>query len=302
MEHPTYPKAQLDLLLKSGADANAADEKLRLPFHYAARFAASQDVVRILLAKTVDADSVDRDGTSALTLALVYGDCLPSLELLLNASPNLDLGGGIYGSPFEAASRYCSSEMVSMLLNEAADPNLTEGPYGSCIAALLQRPFYKSVFEDDLLCLELLLSNGAKANLRMNYGKQALHAAAEYFCHTEVFEMLIRYGADINATFQSHQLGFEVTTTPLGILGDFFSKKEAAMVLLRAGASPNCYTPTGKTVLESACGNLGSTKIAQELIRRGADINAKSLREGATALHRAATAAGSGVIKLLIEK
>ena len=292
----------LDLLLKAGADPNITDQQLKLPLHYAARFAASQDVVRMLLAKTVDTDSVDKDGTSALTWSLWSGDCPPTMELLVDAASNLNLGGGIYGCPLGAASRYCSSKTIKVLLDKGADPNVTGGYYGSCLAALLKRPFNRQVFEDDLLCLNLLLSNGAEVNLRMNNGKQALHAAAEYCWRTEIFEMLLRYGADVNAAFQSHLLGFEVTTTPLGMLCDFHKAEEAIMVLLRAGADPNCYTPSGETVLQSTCNILGSSKIAHELIMRGADIGASSLRDGDTALHSAATAARSDVIKILIEK
>lgn len=295
-------KPILDLLLKAGADPNAADQKLMLPLQYAAKFSASQEVVRVLLAKTMDTDSVDKDGTSALTWALWSADCPPTVELLLDAVSNLDLGGGIYGCPLGAASRYCSSKVIKMLLDKGANPNVMAGHYGSCIAALLHRPFNDLVFEDDLLCLELLLSNGAKANLRMPNGKQALHAAAEHCYKVEIFETLLRYGADVNATFQSHERGFEVTTTPLGILCNYHIRNEATMVLLRAGASPNCYTPSGKTVLQSACYIGGSSTIAQELITRGADIGATSLSDGATALHDAATAARSDVIKDLIEK
>ena len=300
----TQPKQKhiLDLLLKAGADPNISDEQLKLPLHYAACFAASQDVVRMLLAKTVDTDSVDKDGTSALTWSLWSGDCPPTMELLIHAASNLNLGGGIYGCPLEAASRYCSSKTIKVLLDKGADPNVMGGYYGSCLAALLNRPFNRQVFEDDLLCLELLLSNGAGVNLRMNNGKQALHAAAEYCYQTEVFAMLLRYGADVNATFQSHILGFEVTTTPLGVMCYLHAREQATMVLLRAGADPNCYTPSGETVLQSTCNILGSSKIAHELITRGADIGAISLRDGATALHRAATAARSDVIKILIEK
>ena len=295
-------KPILDLLVKAGADPNVADQQLKLPLHYAAQFAASQEVVRTLLAKTLDTDSPDKDETSALTWALWSGYCSPTIELLLDVTSNIGLGGGIYGCPLGAASRYCSSKIIKMLLDKGAGPNVTGGFYGSCIAAVLNQPFNRPVVEDDLLCLELLLSNSAEANLRMKDGKQALHTAAKHCWRPEIFEMLLRHGADVNGTFQSHEINIEVTTTPLGVLCDFHISNEATMVLLRAGASPSCYTPNGKTVLQSACYILGSSKMAQELITRGADIGATSLCEETTALHDAATAARSDAVKLLIEK
>ena len=291
----------LDLLLKAGADANIADQELKLPLHYAAQFSRSQDVVRSLIEKTVDVNSVDKEGTSALTWALWSGDCPASMELLLDATTNVDLGGGIFGCPLGAASRYCSSETVRLLLNKGADPNILGGNYGNCIAALLHRPCNDAFLEDDLLCLELLLSYGAKPDARIKNGRQALHTAATHCWRPKIFEILLRYGADVNATIKATEHGFDVTTTPLGILCDFHIKKDATLAFLEAGADPNVYTPGGRTVLQAACGYLGSSIIAQDFIERGADVNRKSLR-GGTALHNAATALKSDIIKILIER
>ena len=294
----------LNLLIRAGADPNVPDQQLKLPLHYAAAFARSQEIVRALIAKTVDPNSLDARGTSALTCALSGGDC-PSIELLVHTTSNLNLGGGSYGCPLAAASRYyCSSKNIKLLLKEGADPNVLGGHYHGCIAALLRRPFGDLISEDDLLCLELLLSNGAEVNLRMNDGQQALHTAATYWGRRspEIFETLLRYGADVNAIFQSSQRGIKVATTPLGIICHFHIKEKVTMVLLKAGADPNCCTQEGDTVLQVACNTLGSSKVAQELIRRGANVRTLSLKDRDTALHRAATAARSDVIRVLINR
>ena len=295
-------KPILDLLLSAAADPNIADKELKLPIHYAAKFGKSHEVVAALLERTTNPDSVDKDGTSALTWALWSADCLPTVKLLVDAVSDINAGGGTFGCPLGAASRYCSSSIVKMVLEKGADPRIQGGRYGSCLNGLLQRPFNELVVEDDILCLELLLSHGADPNMRTNKGKQALHTAAKYCYHPGIFEALLKHGADVNAIYQSSEGRFQVTTTPLGILCDVHIRKGATMILLKAGANPNCYTPNGKTVLQAACYILGSSKIAQELITRGANIAARSVRDNRTALHDAAIAARSEMIKVLLEK
>jgi ankyrin repeat protein len=74
------------------------------------------------------------------------------------------------------------------------------------------------------------------------------------------------------------------------------------MVLLKGGANPNCFTPDGRTLLQAACGQSGSSKFARELIARGANVAARSLVNNDTALHAVATAARSDLIQVLLEK
>jgi ankyrin repeat protein len=295
-------KPILDLLLNAGADPNITDKELKLPIHYAAQFGRSHEVVAALLERTINPDSVDENGTSALTWALWSADCPPTVKLLVDAVSDINAGGGTFGCPLGAASRYCSSSIMKMVLEKGADPKIQGGRYGNCLGALLQRPFNQSFLEDDILCLELLLSHGADPNMRTNEGKQALHTAAMYCYCPRILEVLLKHGADVNAIYQSSKQRFEVTTTPLGILCDFYIRKDATMILLRAGANPNCYTPDGKTVLQAACYISGSSEIAQELITRGANVAARSVSYNKTALHYAATAARSDMIKVLLEK
>jgi ankyrin repeat protein len=255
-------KPILDLLLNAGADPNITDRGLKLPIHYAAQFGRSHEVVAALLERTINPDSVDENGKSALTWALWSADCPPTVKLLVDAVSDINAGGGTFGCPLGAASRYCSSRIMKMVLEKGADPKIQGGICGNCLGALLQRLFNQSVLECDILCLELLLSFGADPKMRTNEGKQALHTAARYCYRPRIFEVLLKHGADVNAIVQSSKQRFEVTTTPLG----------------------------------------RSSEIAQELITRGANVAARSVSYNKTALHYAATAARSDMIKVLLEK
>lgn len=295
-------KLILDLLLHAGADPNIADTELKLPIHYAAKFGRSYEIVAALLERTTNPDSVDKTGTSALTWALWSADCPPTVKLLVDVVSDINAGGGTYGCPLGAASRYCSSDIMKMVLEKGADPRIQGGVYGNCLGSLLHRPFNRLVLEDDIMCLELLLSHGADPNMKTNKGEQALHIAAKHCSQSRIFETLLNHGADVNATYQSNERGFQVTTTPLGILCDFYFriKNDACITLLEAGANPNCYTPNGETALQAVV--LGSSELARALIARGADVEARSVSYNKTALHDAAIAANSDMIKVLIEK
>ncbi|KAF7532046.1 hypothetical protein G7054_g8312 [Neopestalotiopsis clavispora] len=293
-------KSILDLLLNAGANPDVSDKKLMLPIHYAAKFGRSDKTIKALIHRTTNLSAVDEQGTSALTWSFWSADCPPTMRMLADAVSDINSGGGHYGTPLEAASRYCSSSILRMLLEKGADPNFQGGFYGSCLAAALRRTL--SRFEDDILCLELLLSHGADPNKRTSDDKQALHIAANRYYQPEIFEILLKHSADVNGIYHSTEHKLDVETTPLGILCGRLVGRNAAMVLLNAGANPNCTTPDGRTPLQAACDKSGSSELAQELIAKGADIAARSVCHHDTALHAAATAARSDMIKVLLEK
>ena len=296
------PMSIIKSLLDKGADADVADREMMLPLHHAAMNGVHQETILVLLAKTSDPNALDSKGTSALTWALWNGSFVDVMELLSGKAVDINQGGGIYGTPLAAACRYCSSNVVQMMLDIGADPNVLGGTDGSCIAALLDRPLNESLVEDTFSCLRLLLSHGADPNLRMADGSQALHAAARKYCyHPIIYRILLDFGADFNGTYMSRAGDFEVETTPLGMVCEDWCRKDVALVLLSAGADPNCSTPSGSTPLQNACDILGSSVLALELLKEGADACAVSTRFSMTSLHAAARAARSDVVIELIK-
>lgn len=288
-------------LLQAEADANVADDELRLPLHHAAKLGRSDGIVAALLARTQSPNSHDKDGTSALTWALWSADCPTTIKLLVDVAIDINQGGGVYGTPLGAASRYCSGEVVKLLLEKGADPNSQGNSSFSCLEFLLARPFNTIVLEDDLYCLELLLKHGANPNAITENGEHALHKAARTCRLVRVFELLLDHGANINATCKVKEWNGLFETTPLGITCHMGVGEKAPLFLLGRGASPNCYTPSGQTALQEASGILGSSTVARELIKRGADIEARSFKYTQTPLHAAATGARSDMVRLLLE-
>tara|TARA_B100001741_G_scaffold303772_1_gene294216 strand:- start:1493 stop:1840 length:348 start_codon:yes stop_codon:yes gene_type:complete len=59
-------------------------------------------------------------------------------------------------------------------------------------------PLMKAVVHNKLDIIELLLSNGANANLATNSGNTALHYAS-FMNHPDAIRILIKHGANVNA-------------------------------------------------------------------------------------------------------
>jgi ankyrin repeat protein len=293
-------KPILDLLLNAGANPDIKDKDLKLPVHYAAQFYGSEEVVAALISRTTNLDAVDEKGTSASTWSLRSALSDPTIKLLADNVSDIDSGGGEYGSPLGAASypQYCSSSILKILLEKGADPNIPGFRAMSCLDLVLCRPSSPDI----AVCVDLLLRHGADLNMKPSDSEQSLHIAARWHNDPEIIEVLLKYGADVNGVFHSTKNGFHVGSTPLGAACSEPVVDDTAMALLKAGADPNCMTPQGQTALGAACRNFGASKLAHELIARGADISAPSVDHRDTALHMAATAARSDIIRVLLEK
>jgi ankyrin repeat protein len=155
--------------------------------------------------------------------------------------------------------------------------------------AYSQFEFLQAVYKGDLARVEALLSSGCSPNTRQietpithSAGDTALVIAA-FRNHTQVAELLIRSGADVNE-------GGYIGRTPL------LKANSLAMtdILIRAGADVNKSDQTGRTPLMVA-----GLEEAKLLLGIGVDVNAKD-SYGVSALMYAAQAGDCETVKLLI--
>ncbi len=212
-------------------------------------------ITRRLLRLGMDVNSPGSSSNGfPLTVAAAQGN-MPILQLLLNASSNVNLPGGCSDSPLGAAAREGHVEAVQLLLEAGADINMPGEKYGSPLGAAAssgQNEIVKLLLEagadinaqggvfgcplgvaaacDKLQTVKLLLDAGANVNLPGGeYGCPV--GAAAFWRLPAVVKLLLDAGADVN--LRGGRYG-----CPLGAAA-YRGHIEIMKLLLDAGADVN---------------------------------------------------------------
>lgn len=111
------------------------------------------------------------------------------------------------------------------------------------------------------------IQNGAIVNQRNSFGSTPLHMAA-FYNYPEITQLLIRWGADVNARDYS---GF----TPLDVAINQNKTGDTVQILIRYGAGVNAKGNNDNTPLHVAC-YLGDELMVKLLLSAGACIHAKN--------------------------
>ncbi|KAK7413620.1 hypothetical protein QQX98_007483 [Neonectria punicea] len=284
------------VLLKAGAKVNLADDNGVLPLHEAAA-GGSSDVVRLLLeaGDTPHLDGACRNGH--LTTVEVF------LPYLTPDGKDLALHWAVL---------YHHARIVRRLLEEPdVDPNKLQNG---------ATPLFLSTMRRDIESMEALVNAGADASiqcpdmtsppdmLELHDKVAPLTTVLSAFCSpipTETgyvkttldpvqlhqgFSLLIRAGADVNATTSDGFTALHLTKSPT-----------LFKLLLEAGADSNAESKEGETALHPCPGQHGDDNNSwlRLLMEKGADINKKSHATGKTPLHIAVHEDGNLALKLL---
>lgn len=231
--------------------------------------------VRAALARPVEVNAPQPDGTTALHWAAQHGD-LPAARALLAAGARADAANRYGVTPLALACRNGDATLVEALLAAGAPPGtaLAGGETPLMTAARAGRPD----------AVRALLKAGAAVDDRLpRTGQTALMwAAAEG--HAGTVEVLLAAGADANLALDS---GF--TALLFAARG---GHRETVTVLLRSGVDVNAVTRpvkgggklprAGTSALLVAIEN-GHFELAADLLERGADPNDQ--RSGYAPLH-----------------
>lgn len=200
------------------------------------------------------------------------------------------------------AASYSHFDILKILLEAGADPNIRGGDYGTALQAACCLPHGDAA-------VEILLENGARTDVRGIFG-YPLHAACA-FGNLRMVEKLIEAGADVN------RLGKLFILSPFGrsalslspderysypLLQACLSQREqedVVKVLLKSGANVDMHTNGEVTALVAAikAGKLGIVKI---LLDTDNNVN-MSVGSFGSPLVAACTEGSLEMTKLLVE-
>ena len=186
-------------------------------------------------------------------------------------------------TPLTQAALKDHADAVRVLISRNADVNKPQ-PCNGCTALLI------SAQEGYVPVMQLLISKGARIDVRNKLGQTPLHQAAGHG-QQEAAICLLDHGADINADDNAG-------VTPLMYA---VQEKHLTLVdlLLIRGADPNLAANhlEGRTALHSASFD-GLLEIAERLVEGGANVDQVDKR-GVSPLHLAAQEGRLEIVKLL---
>jgi ankyrin repeat protein len=257
-------------------------------------------VVLLALASVAHAADV----SDAFYTAIRNGDGTTVKSLIAVHGANIKDNRGT--TPLMYAAAFGNAEMVGMLLDAGADPNVANDLGATALMW--------SVNDEEKV--RLLLFKKANVNAKSKFGRTPLIIAASEDSGMPVVRMLVEKGADVNAA--DHGPPSTAGTvgrpniTPL-LAAASSSNPDMVRYLITKGARVDVKDAVGQTALMNAAA-FGSIEVIKLLLARGADVNAVSdveafpkVKTGTiqlglfTALNLAAVFGTPETIKLLLD-
>ena len=314
-------RAQINALLKSGSDVNAAMPDGMTALHWAA-YKNEAETATLLLKAGANVRATNRYGITPLWLACQNGNSV-IVELLLEKGANANEVHQGGETILMRGARTGNAECVRALLARGAEVNAKEKRG--------QTALMWAAAEGHAEVVDLLIQNGADFRTPLDGGFTPLFFAIREG-RADVVKLLLKAGVDVNEAMQPKRRagrGPQAGMTPL-LMAVENGHFEMALDLMKAGAKPN-DDRAGYTALHNiswvrkpdhgegedgmpppaGSGSIDSLQFVREAVKLGADVNAKIPkapgglgvlnRTGATPFLMAAKTADLPLLKLLYE-
>jgi ankyrin repeat protein len=300
--------ATIQALLAGGADPKAQEVN---GGQNALMWAVSQhhaDVVDELIKQGADVNAHSKTGFTALMFAAQQGDA-DSARILLaaKANPN-EVMPKTGATPLIIASAISQPEVVSLLLDNGADPNVKDANGFTSLHHAVRDTDYgvdPATKAIQVKVVKALLAHGANPNARLQLDKEKVAA-----------EIKAQAG---NAGARTKRTAITITevelegATPLALAAEV-NNLDAVKALVDAGADPTIATEKGTTPLILASGagtdvqrarapeeRAMAAQTAAYLLDHGVDVNAAG-QFGWTALHSASYQGLNDLVELLVKR
>ena len=281
--------AVIKFLVSQGSDVRAKNKNGETPLHEAVGCydgSLALELVKFLVSRGADVNAKDKRGKTPLHNVTDKGRHIDIAKFLI--SEGADVSNDLCDL-LHMAANHGDTELIKFLMSQVADVN-TKDQYGrtplhevaSWNNEMTGRDFVdwengeaRKIWDHTELAIELanlLISRGAKVNIKDNGGKTPLHRA---ICNLEMVKLLISKGAKVNAKDKTDR-------TPLHS-GTAYT--ERVKILVSTGANVNAKDRNGDTPLHRSVSVIETVKF---LVSAGADVNAKN-GCGRTPLHQAMT-------------
>ncbi|MCE5231121.1 ankyrin repeat domain-containing protein [bacterium] len=268
------------------------------PLHRAA-MTGRPDMVKLLIAKGANVNTVNRDGLTPLDLAVIGGH-QETAAAILAGDANINAKDPQGKTPLMYAAEYGHEGMTAFLIGKGADVKASD--------RLGRTALHWAAMKGKTSVVKPLLTAGADINATETQGKTPLDFARQYN-QPEFAQMLEELGAgmppllfaaksgDLKAVQDLLKKGADVKTRDdqgetalhLAVNG---GHQDIAEALLTAGAEIDAKDDIGRTPLAIAV-ERGHSQLANFLISRGADVNARADR---SKWNQAGTAASAKTI------
>jgi len=260
------------------------------PLHFAAHLGLVSGAA-IFLAHGALTNS--RDDANKTPLLVAIGHDQPQIvTLLLQNNVNIhSVGGFLDTAALHAAAANGFPELVSLLLDKGAMIDMPSGR-GTALQLACQADSFK--------CASILLEKGGNPNAKCEglFGDPPIVSAVRSK-DSELVDLLIKYGADVNVT---HEYIHEEKTYGLNplLVAVTAGFRGIARQLLKNGANVNWRSNKEITCLIKAAG-IGRAEMCRILIDSGADMNWENSL-GMNALLFAAILGQEETMEVLLEK
>jgi len=270
------------LLEHNSAILNQRNSDGLTPINLAA-YLGKADFVELLLGLGADLSIGDNDNSQPIHCSAISGDTL-SIKLLLAHGADIDAKDNNSMTPFLFAISYRKVDAANYLMRRGADVNIRSNRGVTALHAALR------LNQEDLV--KNILDKGADPNSRDANGQTPLFLAL-YNDQNDIARLLIDSGAEIDDT----------TGTGMSLAyyaAAYRSPEIARLVFPKAKINPGETNDLGMTLLHYAAAR-GFTDIAEKLIDKGADLDAKCFNSK-TPLYYATIWGKNEMIDLLIAK